>query len=68
MTFLAALRCDRIDAPCVLDQPVNGARFLDYIDKANENKEYSPSYIIIPYKTGYIWSSASSQPCQRAIE
>src|SRR3546814_2625628 len=21
MTFLAALRCDRIDAPCVLDQP-----------------------------------------------
>src|SRR4051794_38740572 len=24
MTFLAALRCDRIDAPCLLDQPVNG--------------------------------------------
>ena len=24
MTFLAALRCDRIDAPCVLDQPING--------------------------------------------
>ena len=23
MTFLAALRCDRIDAPCVLDQPIN---------------------------------------------
>jgi hypothetical protein len=24
-----------------------------YIDKANENKDYSLSYIIIPYKTGY---------------
>jgi hypothetical protein len=24
MTSLAALRCDRIDAPCVLDQPVKG--------------------------------------------
>ena len=27
MTFLAALRCDGIDAPCVLDQPVNGRSF-----------------------------------------
>src|SRR3546814_905572 len=24
MTFIAALRCDRIDAPCVLDQPITG--------------------------------------------
>lgn len=31
MTFLAALRCDRIDAPCVLDQPINGDSFLDYV-------------------------------------
>jgi hypothetical protein len=30
MTFLAALRCDRIDAPCVLDQPVNGQSFTEY--------------------------------------
>ncbi|MBA4091027.1 MAG: IS630 family transposase [Sphingobium sp.] len=33
MTFLAALRCDRIDAPCVLDQPVNGQSFTDYIEQ-----------------------------------
>jgi transposase len=31
MTFIGALRCDRIDAPCVLDQPVNGKNFLQYI-------------------------------------
>ena len=24
LTFVAALRCDRIDAPCVLDGPING--------------------------------------------
>ena len=33
MTFLAALRCDRIDAPCVLDQPINGDSFLDYVQQ-----------------------------------
>ncbi len=33
MTFLAALRCDRIDAPCVLDQPVNAQSFSDYIEQ-----------------------------------
>lgn len=31
LTFIAALRSDRIDAPCVLDGPVNGARFLAYV-------------------------------------
>jgi len=34
MTFLAALRCDRIDAPCVLDQPINGVSFAAWIEQA----------------------------------
>jgi len=33
MTFLAALRYDRIDAPFVIDGPINGAAFLIYIDR-----------------------------------
>jgi len=33
MTFLAALRCDRIDAPCVVDGPINGESFGLYIEK-----------------------------------
>lgn len=33
MTFLAALRCNRIDAPCVLDQPVNGQSFTHYVEQ-----------------------------------
>ncbi len=33
MTFLAALRHDRIDAPWVLDGPINGEWFRAYLDK-----------------------------------
>ncbi len=32
-TFLAALRRDRIDAPCVFDGPINGERFRLYVEK-----------------------------------
>lgn len=31
MTFIAALRSDRIDAPCVIDGPINGATFLAWV-------------------------------------
>jgi transposase len=30
LTFIAALRCDRITAPCVFDGPINGLSFLAY--------------------------------------
>jgi transposase len=33
MTFLAARRCDRLDAPCVLDQPINAQSFTDYVEQ-----------------------------------
>ena len=32
-TFLAALRNDRIDAPCLYDGPINGERFRAYIEQ-----------------------------------
>jgi transposase len=32
MTFLAALRHDRIDAPWLIDGPINGERFLLYVE------------------------------------
>ena len=31
ITFVAALRHDRMTAPCIFDDPMNGARFLAYI-------------------------------------
>ena len=33
MTFLAALRVDRIDAPCVFDGPINGESFQLYVEQ-----------------------------------
>jgi transposase len=31
MTFIAALRHDRIEAPCLFDGPINGEAFLAYV-------------------------------------
>ena len=33
LTFLAALRCDRIEAPCVIDGPINGRSFRAYVEQ-----------------------------------
>ena len=33
MTFLAALRCDRIEAPWLIDGPINGERFRLYVER-----------------------------------
>ena len=32
-TFLAALRQDQIDAPCLFDGPINGERFRAYVEQ-----------------------------------
>jgi transposase len=34
LTFLAALRWDRIDAPCVIDGPIDGEIFLAYVEQS----------------------------------
>ena len=62
MTFLAALRCDRIDAPCVLDQPINGASFLDYVEQFLV-PTLSPGDIVIMDNLG----SHKGQAVRRAI-
>ncbi len=33
MTFLAALRRDRVEAPWLLDGPINGERFRIYVER-----------------------------------
>ena len=33
LTFLGALRCDRLDAPCVFDGPLNGLAFRAWVDQ-----------------------------------
>ena len=38
VTFLAALRHDRIAAPCVIDGPINGPSFAAYIEQFQPNQ------------------------------
>lgn len=33
MTFIAALRCDGLTAPCVFDGPINGLSFRAYVEQ-----------------------------------
>ena len=33
MTFIAALRCDRIDAPWLLEGPIDGESFRTYVER-----------------------------------
>src|SRR6202162_2716490 len=33
LTFLAALRCDPIEPPCVIDGPINGISFRAYVEQ-----------------------------------
>ena len=33
LTFIAALRCDQIAAPCVFDGPINGRAFQAYVEQ-----------------------------------
>jgi putative transposase len=33
LTFLGALRCDRLTAPCVFDGPINGECFRAYVNQ-----------------------------------
>lgn len=34
LTFLGALRCDRLTAPCVFDGPINGECFRAYVEQS----------------------------------
>lgn len=62
LTFLAALRCDRIVAPCVIDGPINGQSFLAYVEQLLV-PTLSPGDIVIMDNLG----SHKSQAVRRAI-
>ena len=62
LTFLAALRHDRINAPCVLDGPINGESFLAYVEQFLL-PTLSPGDIVIMDNLG----SHKSQAVRRAI-
>jgi putative transposase len=62
MTFLAALRCDRVEAPWLIDGPINGERFLLYVEKVLV-PSLKPGDIVIMDNLG----SHKSKAVRRAI-
>jgi transposase len=62
MTFLAALRHDRIEAPWLLDGPIDGERFLVYVEQVLV-PTLSPSDIVIMDNLG----SHKTKAVRRAI-
>jgi len=62
MTFLAALRHDRIDAPWLLDGPINGEKFQIYVEKLLV-PTLRPGDIVVMDNLG----SHKGKPVRRAI-
>lgn len=62
MTFIAALRCDRIDAPCLFDGPINGEAFLAYV-RTFLVPTLSPGDVVVMDNLG----SHRGKPVRRAI-
>jgi putative transposase len=62
MTFIAALRHDRVDAPWVIDGPVNGERFRLYVEQVLVPTLH-PDDIVVMDNLG----SHKSKPVRRAI-
>jgi putative transposase len=45
MTFVAALRHDRIEAPWILDGPINGEAFRTYVEAVRTQAIIQPKFI-----------------------
>jgi transposase len=63
LTFLAALRVDRMTAPCVFDGPINGECFLSYVEQILV-PSLGPGDIVVMDNLG----SHKAQATRRAIE
>ena len=49
LAFIAALRHDRIDAPWVIDGPINGELFLLYVETILPPPRHQPAALIRRY-------------------
>jgi transposase len=65
MTFLAALRHDRVEAPWLLNRPINGQRFRIYVEKVLA-PTLSPGDIVIMDNLGAHKSNAVRQAIRAA--
>jgi transposase len=65
LTFLAALRCDQITAPFVLDGPINGEWFLAYVQQILV-PTLSPGDVVVMDNLGSHKSKAVRQALRKA--
>ena len=65
LTFLGALRCDRLTAPCVFDGPINGECFRAYVEQQLV-PVLRPGDIVIMDNLGSHKSAAIRQAIQAA--
>jgi len=65
MTFLAALRCDQITAPFVLDGPINGECFRAYVEQVLV-PTLSPGDVVVMDNLGSHKSKAVRQAIRKA--
>jgi hypothetical protein len=59
MTFLAALRHDRVEAPWLLDGPINGQKFQTYVEKVLVPRPKTT----LSTARGTLWLFQSSNSC-----
>ncbi len=59
LTFLAALRHDRIAAPCVIDGPINGTSFRAYVEQFLV-PTLSPGDVVLQRPYPPLWSACGS--------
>ena len=64
-TFLAALRCDQLTAPCVIDGPINGLIFQAYVEQILI-PTLAPGDIVVMDNLGSHKSRAVRQAIERA--
>ena len=64
MTFLAALRHDRITAPCVIDGPINGESFRAYVEQVLL-PTLAPGDIVVMDNLGIHKGAPSAPPSAR---
>jgi hypothetical protein len=62
LTFVAALRHDHIDAPCVIDGPINAQSFLAYVEQVLVPTLKSGEIVIIDNLGARPYAAPSKQP------
>ena len=66
MTFIAALRYDRIEAPFVFDQPINAASFTAWVEQQLCPTLATGDIVILDNLSSHKVTAVWTPPCARA--